>query len=359
VQLRGEPVRQREADTLLRFVRAARPVAATAVTVTEGPDGDQRDQADRLLRHWRNELVPLAALPGVGGRFAQPIREVLAGTVQGLLVLSLAQVCGVTDEEQQVRLVARLVLRDDPPPGWSPSGAAETPPGEARPDPFAKRVPAAKRDIFATPVASATPGAPAAPMTTAAPVVSAADAEGGQGLPGPGDTDPTVARAVDARAVEASPADLSVASPAAVSLADAVPGQGGEPDLADSPEETETWKLVAQRVPVTILRAARELWTIHRLAGQRAEGRLWHRALGSLPAVGIVGATLGERHALSDIATAAYAELGLVPAEPSAAPSVAAWATTAANSVKSTAKGVAAYLPSLPDVRRRPPFGRS
>jgi len=141
-----------------------------------------------------------------------------------------------------------------------------------------------------------------------------------------------------------------------------VPSQEGEPDLADSPQETETWRLVAQRIPVTILRAARELWTIHRLAGQRAEGRLWHRALGSLPAVGIVGAALGERHALADLATAAYAELGLGPAEPNSPPSVAARAAAAAavvkSSVRTTVKGVAPYLPPLPDVRKRPPFGR-
>lgn len=215
-------MRQREADTLLRFVRAARPVAATAVAVTEGPDGDPRAQADRLVRHWRNELVPLAALPGVGGRFAQPIREVLAGTVQGLLVLSLAQVCGVMDEDEQVRLVARLVLRDDLPPGWSPSGAAEPPPGEAWPDPFAKRDPAAKRDIFATPVASAAPVTSAAPTTSAIPVPSAVPVESAADYEG----------------------DQDNAGPAAISLADAVPGQGGEADPADSPEETDRKSVV-------------------------------------------------------------------------------------------------------------------
>jgi hypothetical protein len=303
-------VRQREADTLLRFVRVARPVAATAVTVTEGSDDDRQAQADRLVRHWRNELVPLAALPGVGGRFAQPVREVLAATVQGLLVLSLAQLCDVADEDEQVRLVARLVLRDDPPPGWTSSTAADLAPEASWPDPFAKRDPTARRDIFATPASAAPPAAED-----------------------------------DHRAAGAT------------SPADPAPDLGDEPDpLTDSPEETETWKLVAQRIPITIVRAARELWTIHRLAGRRAEGRLWHRALGSLPAVGIVGATLGERHALSDLATAAYAELGLTHDGPAATPSVTARAASAA---KSTAKGVASCLPAAADIRKRSPFGRS
>lgn len=295
-------MRQREADTLLRFVRVARPAATAAVTVTDEPTGDRQAQADRLVRHWRNELVPLAALPGVGGRFAQPVREVLAGTVQGLLVLSLAQLCAVTDEREQAALVARLVLRDEPPPGWSPRAAAGPPPRAARLDPFAKRDPAAKRDIFAVPVPSR----------------SDEDTELNQ----PGEADPDPA------------------------------------DLGDSPEEAQTWKLVAQRTPATIVSAARELWTIHRLAGQRAEGRLWHRALGSLPAVGLVGAALGERHALADIAAAAYAELGLAPPEPG--PSAVSRATAAATSTaRSTAKGVAAFLPPLSDLRQRSPFRRS
>jgi len=274
-------VREREADTLLRFVRVARPVAAGAVTVTASAsstaDDDRRAQADRIVRHWRNELVPLAALPGVGGRFAQPIREVLAGTVQGLLVLSLAQLCGVTDEREQARLVATLVLREGLPAGWRP------------------------------------------PATDAGSDVGAGTAVG------------------DGTAVGAGVDPAEVA--------------GTEPGVALDPEndadESAAWLLVAQGIPVAVYRAARELWTIHRLAGQRAQGRLWHRALGNLPAVGVVGATLGERHALAHIASAAYIELGLAAVEP-AGPTVTARAAT-------VARGVAAHLPALGRAAK-PPF---
>ncbi|MBX6388305.1 MAG: hypothetical protein IRZ08_04755 [Frankia sp.] len=206
-------MREREADTLLRFARAARPLAATAVAIAAEAGGDRREQADRLVRHWRNELVVLAALPGIGGRFAQPAREVLAGTVQGLLVVSLAQLCEVSDEYEQVRLLATLVLREQLPAGWAPT------------------------------------------------------------------TDPS-------------------AAPVAV-----------DPDPAT--EEGRVWRLIAQQVPRKIFALARELWTIRQLTDDREEGRLWHRALGGLPAVGVVGAAFGERHAIAEVAERAYAALGL------------------------------------------------
>jgi hypothetical protein len=259
-------VRPREADTLLRFVRVARPAASTAVTMTTTADDDRHAQADRIVRHWRNELVPLAALPGVGGRFTQPIREVLAGTVQGLLVLSLARLCGVRDEREQVRLVATLVLREDLPADWVPRAS----------DPEHE------------------------PADTDGPDTAAAAADVG--------------------------VDADVAG--------------------EAPEETVTWRLVAGQVPVAIYRAARELWTVYSLSGQRAEGRLWHRALGNLPAVGVVGATLGERHALADIAAAAYVELGLAAVE-APGPTIAARAATAA-------KSAAAALPSFRHAARNP-----
>ncbi|MDT3438975.1 hypothetical protein [Pseudofrankia sp. BMG5.37] len=339
-------MRKREADTLLRFVRVARPVAATAVSVTTTADDDRRAQADRIVRHWRNELVPLAALPGIGGRFTQPIREVLAGTVQGLLVLSLAQLCDVTDEREQVRLVAVLMLREDLPAGWMPSA----------PDP-----------AHDTADGGATAGA---------------RYDGGKGGPaedgGPGDTGAVTGAGVGLGAAVGPKAELledvelpedGVESPEAVAGGPGAessktevpgdvavgpkaetPGDAAENPEAESPdevaEEYATWRLVAQQIPVAVYRAARELWTVHRLVGQRAEGRLWHRALGSLPAVGVVGATLGERHALADIATAAYTELGLAPEE-ATGPSVASRAATAA-------KGVAARLPALGRTVRAP-----
>ncbi|OHV37684.1 MULTISPECIES: hypothetical protein [Pseudofrankia] len=323
-------MRRREADTLLRFVRVARPVAATAVSVTtadDGEDGGRRAQADRIVRHWRNELVPLAALPGVGGRFTQPIREVLAGTVQGLLVLSLAQLCGVTDEGEQVRLVAALMLREDLPAGWTPPV----------PDP-------AHSTVATDDAATATATDDAATAEVADVTDDDARSDGG----GAGGGGPAAGGALDA--TEAAPSPEAATGTSADAGTSATTGTsavaGGTVDPRDADEESATWRLVARQIPVAVYRAARELWTIHSLSGQRAEGRLWHRALGNLPAVGVVGATLGERHALADIAAAAYIELGLTAVE-APGPSVAARAATAA-------KGVAAQLPALGRAVRSP-----
>ncbi|ONH23667.1 hypothetical protein [Pseudofrankia asymbiotica] len=333
-------MRKREADTLLRFVRVARPVAATAVSVTTTADDDQRAQADRIVRHWRNELVPLAALPGVGGRFTQPIREVLAGTVQGLLVLSLAQLRGVTDEREQVRLVAVLMLREDLPAGWTPSA----------PDPAHDRA-GGGVDVGS---GAETPEAEAGGPRTETPAAEVPD----DVAVGPKDQVPDD---VAVGPKDQVPDDVAVGpkdqvpDDVAVGPKDEVPeGVTGGPrteipaaEVSEAAaEESATWRLVAQQIPVAVYRAARELWTAHSLAGQRAEGRLWHRALGNLPAVGVVGATLGERHALADIAAAAYIELGLAAVE-APGPSVAERAATAA-------KGVAAHLPSFGRAARSP-----
>ncbi|MBL7499123.1 hypothetical protein I6A84_41655 [Frankia sp. CNm7] len=325
-------MRDREADTLLRFVRVGRPAATAAVALTEEPGSDRRAQADRLVRHWRNELVPLAALPGVGGRFAQPIREVLAGTVQGMLVLSLARLAGVTDEREQVRLVASLVLRERLPAAWAPAAKAgparvTVPAGDAAVPTAGDAVPAV--DGPALPADS-----PALPADGPAPLAdSPAPLADGPVTPVDGPV-----TAADDGATKPIPAGVTPA-----------PREAAEDAEDAAAEETVAWRLVAQRVPVTIYRAARELWTIHQLAGQRAEGRLWHRALGNLPAVGIVGAALGERHALADLAAAAYAELGLAPVE-LAPPSTAARAVN-------TARDVAGRLPALGrDLKQRSPF---
>jgi hypothetical protein len=222
-------VRRTDADTLLRLVRAAAPAAAAVVNATRDEQDDEVGQADRIVRHWRNELAPLAALPGVGGRFADPVRGVLAAAVQALLVLSLAQMCGIDDERAQVRLIAHAVLRSDLPADWpAPPPPAE--PAEAKPP------------------------------------------DGGD--PSPGDGDP-------------------------------------------SPAGREAWQRITRRATIArratsaVVALAREMWAVQRMAGQRAEGRPWHRAVGSLPAVGVVGTTLGERQAVTEVATRAYAALGL------------------------------------------------
>ena len=333
-------MRTREADTLLRFVRIARPVAATAVTVTTDADDDRRAQADRIVRHWRNELVPLAALPGVGGRFTQPIREVLAGTVQGLLILSLARLCDVRDEREQVRLVAALMLREDLPAGWRPAAPEPKPAKPAEPAEAGK---ARTLDTGGAAEASGQVDAGAAVNAGGAAEASgqvdagaAADAGGEVDAGGSGETigEPHAA-----------------GEPAAVrERAGAAGGPQPGPVVEETAEQAATWRLIAGQIPLAVYRAARELWTVYSLSGQRAEGRLWHRALGNLPAVGVIGATLGERHALSEIAADAYVELGLAAVEVPG--------STVAHRAATAAKSVAAHLPgfgrSAPNPFRKP-----
>lgn len=122
-------VRSANADRLLRFVRAGASLAERAVEATRREDDGTRAHADRLVGHWRRELAPLVAVPGLGGRLTRTVVEVLAATAQGLLVLSLAELQGVTDETERVRLVARLALDEDLPQDWSAETAQD--PGEA------------------------------------------------------------------------------------------------------------------------------------------------------------------------------------------------------------------------------------
>lgn len=213
-----------DADRLARFVQLAQPMAVAAVTITRpavaGPDA-RRQHADRIVRHWRTELAPLAALPGFAGRFGGPVRDVLSATVQGVLALSLAQLCEVTDAHAQVRLLAQIVLDDTLPPGWTPPGAEIA-------------VPSARHS----------------------------------------GTGPTAA-------------------------------------VNGTAQEQAQWARVMRRVPAGIAAVAREMWAVRRLVDQRAEGRLWHRAVANVPAVGVVGATLGERHAATETAARLYVALGL------------------------------------------------
>ena len=100
-----------DADALASFVRAGRPLAASAVRVL-GPD------PDRLVTHWRREVAVLAAAPGLGGRLASVAQGLAAAGAQGTLVLALALAAGVTDTRAHVRLLAGAVLERDLPDGW-------------------------------------------------------------------------------------------------------------------------------------------------------------------------------------------------------------------------------------------------
>jgi len=270
----------READTTLCFVRAGIPVAIAAVAVTKAEDGDQRAHADRLVRHWRDELVTLAARPGLSARSARPARTALVGAARGLLVLSLAELCAVTDEAELVRLTAALVLQADLPPGWHPSRSGHL-------------------------------------------------------------DDAVLDNAVLDNALlgDDRPAD---APPAGGLLTADEP-----PDLADaaaSADEARAWALVAQRIPATVLRPARELWPDDR-AGQADHSRPWRRALDSLPALG--GTVVAATYAHNRLAAAVYAELGLAADE------------SGATAGRVPGKIVAAYLaPRLTDARSQIPVPR-
>ncbi|ONH60095.1 hypothetical protein CcI49_15060 [Frankia sp. CcI49] len=170
------------------------------------------------------------------------MRDVLSATVQGLLVLSLARLCDVTDVHSQVRLLAHTVLDETLPAGWAPPVAVP-------PQPPAGEVPA--------PSASSIPGA--RPAQDADPSLDAGSALGIDG----------------------------------------------------TEEERAQWLRLVRRVPAGVVALAREMWAVRRLIDGRAEGRRWHRAVANVPAVGVVGAALGERHAATEISARVYVALGL------------------------------------------------
>lgn len=55
----------------------------------------------------------------------------------------------------------------------------------------------------------------------------------------------------------------------------------------------------------TLWRMGRTLWSLGRELDKRPQGRLWHRALGNIPVVGVLGNYLGERSALRRVARGA------------------------------------------------------
>ncbi|MCU1691636.1 MAG: hypothetical protein JWM64_727 [Frankiales bacterium] len=106
-------LRPRDADAVVSFVRAARPLARSLLRLT-GPD------PQRITSHWRNEVAVVAAAPGLGGRLASAAQGVVAAGAQGTLVVALCLAADVTDEREQVRVVAAAVLERALPERWSP-----------------------------------------------------------------------------------------------------------------------------------------------------------------------------------------------------------------------------------------------
>lgn len=94
------------------------------------------------------------------------------------------------------------------------------------------------------------------------------------------------------------------------------PQGGTEVGIDGTAEERAQWVRLMRRVPTGVVRLAREMWGVRRLIDGRAEGRLWHRAVANVPAVGVVGATLGERHAAAEIAARVYVALSLADTLP-------------------------------------------
>lgn len=115
-------LRPRDADRLAAFTRAARPLAAKAVALTDG-------DADRLVEHWRREAVVLTGVTGLGGRLAAAAQDAVSTAVQGALVVGLCEAAGVHDLRERVRVLAAAVLDAELPATWQPTG------DEGDPDP--------------------------------------------------------------------------------------------------------------------------------------------------------------------------------------------------------------------------------
>lgn len=127
-----------DADRLLAFVRTG---AAPARLVAGGArTEDPSRRADQIATHWRNEVAVLTAAPGIAGRLSDVVVDIIGATAQGLLVLSLCELADLDDEQDRVRLVARHVLGEKLPRGWSPAKAAVPEEPEVEDDPAWRRV---------------------------------------------------------------------------------------------------------------------------------------------------------------------------------------------------------------------------
>ncbi len=121
----------RDAEHLTAFARAAAPLVRQALRVTDRGDGAGR-QADRLVEHWRREVVVLSAAAGLGGRITSAAQGGVSAAVQGSLVLCLCGLAGETDPRRCLEVVARTCLDRELPEGWEPgappaASAAESP----------------------------------------------------------------------------------------------------------------------------------------------------------------------------------------------------------------------------------------
>ncbi len=131
-------VKTADADRLLAFVRAGAAPARLVAGEVGATDPSRR--ADTIAVHWRNEVAVLTAAPGIGGRLTDVVVDLVGATAQGLLVLSLCELAGVTDEQERVRLVARHVLSERLPKGWSAVTAEVPAQPETGDDPAWRRV---------------------------------------------------------------------------------------------------------------------------------------------------------------------------------------------------------------------------
>jgi hypothetical protein len=154
----------------------------------------------------------LAAVPGVGGVLADrlPVQDALGSAAQGLLLAAIAGEYGVTDEDTQIRMLAKVLFR---------------------------------RDVGAGPV-----------------------------------------RAVATDGVDQQAAELTA-------------------ELAESKQKKG--RVTLRAVAATVWRMGRVLWALGDELGKRPQGRWYHKAIGMLPVVGVVGDYFAERTALRRAARAA------------------------------------------------------
>jgi hypothetical protein len=208
-----EAIQDRHVVAVLRpFVRATTPMLAALrkLIPTEKPV----DEADDW---WINGVgrftVLVASVPGLGGALADrlPLQDTLALAGQGLLLCAIAREHGVTDQADQVRLLAAVLFQ---------------------------------RDI-----------------------------------------DPALAAGVvDAEAEDRATAELTE-------------------ELDES--SAKHGKVTIKAAGRTLWKFGKTLWGLGEELDKRPQGRIYHRALGMLPVIGMAGDYFGERSALKRAAKAA------------------------------------------------------
>ncbi len=131
-------VKTADADRVLAFVRAG--AAPARLVAGRMRTGDPARRAEQIALHWRSEVAVLTAAPGIGGRLTDVVVDLVGATAQGLLVLSLCELAGVTDEGERVRMVSVHVLDDKLPKGWTAVKAPVPEEPEADDDPVWRTV---------------------------------------------------------------------------------------------------------------------------------------------------------------------------------------------------------------------------